>query len=288
MTDIDFKRECYSVEQFNTMMPQALAHSFSVASYNVHRCVGTDRRLDPGRIAAVIGEIGADVIGLQEIDSGFHGKGPDQMKYLARETGLNVVTGPTLVREDGHYGNALLTSHDIVDVRRIDLSVSGREPRGALDVDISIRGDIVRVIVAHLGLGVIERRKQVRRLCEIFCAEDERFEIMLGDFNEWVPKGPLCWIHDHFGKPPARRTFPSFFPILALDRIWVKPLEAITEFCVHETPLSKVASDHLPVKAAVSIQNNGSAGASKQCVPACVRGFSPEICLPDDHSALLL
>jgi endonuclease/exonuclease/phosphatase family metal-dependent hydrolase len=224
-------------------------------------------------VATVIEEIGADIIGLQEIDSGFHGKGQDQLQFLARETGLNVVTGPTRMRGNGHYGNALLTSHDIVDVRRIDLSVSGREPRGALDVDVSIKGQVVRVIVAHLGLGVIERRKQVRQLCEIFCAEDERYEIMLGDFNEWFPKGPLCWIHNLFGKPPARPTFPSFFPFLALDRIWVRPLEAITKFHVHESPLSRMASDHLPVKAAISIQNHGSRRESTQCVPLCMNSL---------------
>jgi endonuclease/exonuclease/phosphatase family metal-dependent hydrolase len=258
------------VEKTRTVVSQGQAFDFSVASYNVHRCVGLDRRLNPGRVANVINEIGADIIGIQEVDSGFHGKGKDQLKYLARKTGLNVVTGPTLSRGDGHYGNALLTSHDIQDVRRIDLSVSGREPRGALDVDISVGGHVVRVIVAHLGLGVIERRKQVRRLCEIFCAESERLEIMLGDFNEWFPKGPLCWIHDHFGKAPARPTFPSFFPVLSLDRIWVKPLDAIIHFNVHQSSLSRVASDHLPVKASVSMQSNGATRDVTQCVPLCM------------------
>ena len=73
------------------------------------------------------------------------------------------------------------------DVRHIDLSVFGREPRGALDVDLLVKGETIRVIVAHLGLGLRERRKQIRRLLDIFCSERDRMEIMLGDFNEWVP-----------------------------------------------------------------------------------------------------
>jgi endonuclease/exonuclease/phosphatase family metal-dependent hydrolase len=228
---------------------------FNVASYNIHRCVGMDGKLNPERIVRVIKELNADVIGLQEIDSQFYRRDKhSQIDYLVEGTGLNVVIGPTLQRHDGHYGNALLTSHPILDVRRIDLSIRGKEPRGAIDADIDMGGTPVRVIVAHLGLGIRERRQQIRRLQEIFCAETNRFEVMLGDFNEWNPKGaPLCWIHDHFGKPPSKRTFPSFLPFLSLDRIWVRPLNSLIHMCTHVSPLSRMASDHLPVTAKIDL-----------------------------------
>ncbi|MCE5245190.1 MAG: endonuclease/exonuclease/phosphatase family protein [Syntrophobacteraceae bacterium] len=222
------------------------------ASYNVHRCVGLDRRFDPDRIARVIGEIDADIIGLQEIDSRFYQNGEHgHVDYLAKATGLNAIMGPTLRKSGGRYGNGLFTKHDIRDVRRIDLSVPGRQPRGAIDVELDVNGESVRVVVAHLGLGLRERRRQVKRLCEVFCSDQKsQIQIVLGDFNEWMPKGkPLCWIHDHFGKPPARLTFPSVFPLLALDRIWIRPLEALVSMRAHVTAESRIASDHLPVKA---------------------------------------
>ena len=122
---------------------------------------------------------------------------------------MELVLGLTKRNRNGHFGNALLTSYPVKDVRRIDLSVFGRQPRGALDVDLLIKGETVRVIVAHLGLGLRERRKQIRRLLDIFCSTRDRMEIMLGDFNEWVPLGnPLWYVHDVFGKSPPLRTFP--------------------------------------------------------------------------------
>ncbi len=233
----------------------------SVASYNIHRCIGLDRCYSPERIVRVIKELNSDIIGLQEIDSQFHKKrNESQIEYLAEATGLNVVVGPTLQRGDGHYGNALFTSHRILDVRRIDLSVRGREPRGAIDVDLDIHGKVMRVIVAHLGLSFSERRHQVGRLRDIFCSEKDRMEMMLGDFNEWFPKRkPLCWLHDYFGKPPARLTYPAFMPMLALDRIWVRPLEMLVDMKVHVTPLSRIASDHLPLKATLDFGNGKKA-----------------------------
>ncbi len=224
---------------------------FSVASYNIHKYVGIDGVFDPERVALVINELKSEIVGLQEIDSLFYKK-KNQANIIAKKTGMEVVLGPTRRNNDGHYGNALLTSYPVKEVRRIDLSVFGREPRGALDVDLLIKGETVRVIVAHLGLGIRERRRQIRRLLDIFCSERERMEIMLGDFNEWMPLGkPLCWIHDLFGKSPTLRTFPSFMPVLPLDRIWIRPMDAMVSMKTHRTPLSRRASDHLPVKARI-------------------------------------
>jgi endonuclease/exonuclease/phosphatase family metal-dependent hydrolase len=225
---------------------------FSAASYNIHRFVGVDGRFDPERIARVVSELGSEIVGLQEIDSQFYKNG-NQLKCLTEISGLEVILGPTLRSRNGHFGNALLTSFPIKDVRRIDLSVYGRAPRGALDVDLLIGGETVRVIVAHLGLGIVERRRQIRRLLDIFCSERDRMEIMLGDFNEWIPVGkPLCWVHDVFGKSPSLRTFPSFLPVLSLDRIWIRPVDALVRMKTHRTQLSRVASDHLPVKAIIA------------------------------------
>ena len=222
---------------------------FSVASYNIHKYRGIDGVFDPERVARVIRELRAEIVGLQEIDSLFF-----QMEkcagLLSEKAGMEVVLGPTR-RNRANFGNALVTSYPVKDVRYIDLSVAGRQPRGALDVDLLVKGETIRVIVAHLGLGLGERRRQIRRLLDVFCQQRDRMEIMLGDFNEWVPMVNLHHVHNFFGKSPPLRTFPSFMPVLPLDRIWVRPVESLVSLSAHKTPLSRMASDHLPVRAVV-------------------------------------
>lgn len=222
----------------------------SVASYNVHRCIGVDRRHDPDRVAAVLRELDADIIALQEVDYRYHvPDGPDQLAHLAKATGLTAVAGPVLRRGRGHYGNGLLTRGKVLRVRQIELSEPGREPRGALDVYLSLRGRRLRVVAAHLGLGLRERRRQVPRLLQAIGGDDDQPIVVLGDFNEWLPPGrPLRRLHGHLGRTPAGRTFPSRFPLFALDRIWVQPREALVAVRVHRSPGARVASDHLPVR----------------------------------------
>jgi len=233
----------------NIAVKTAPPGGFSVVSYNIHKYVGIDGVFDPERVTQVIKELKAEIVGLQEIDLKYYEK-KNLASVITKKAGLEVVLGPTKRNRYGHFGNALLTSCTVKDVRRIDLSVSGRSPRGALDVDLLVKGETIRVIVAHLGLGLRERRRQIRRLLDIFRSERDGMEIMLGDFNEWLPLGnPLCRVHNFFGKSPPLRTFPSFMPVLPLDRIWVRPMASLVSISTHKTPLSRKASDHLPVKA---------------------------------------
>jgi len=137
----------------------------SVVSYNIHQCVGSDRRRDATRIAAILKELNADIIGLQEVHSAHDGTFEAyQMRYLAETTGYHVVSGPNVTKTNSEYGNVLLTRHSVVRVSRLDLSVPGREARGAIDADIAIGNHVVRVIVSHLGLRARERRYQTKRL----------------------------------------------------------------------------------------------------------------------------
>lgn len=230
--------------------------SFRVATYNVHRCVGIDRRLEPRRVAAVIRQMDADIIGLQEVDNRSDGSSESaQMDFLAGETGYEVVPGPTIKLSNGHYGNVLLTRWPVLKRREIDLCVSCREPRGAIEAFLSVHDREVRVIVTHLGLAFSERRYQVSRLADLIVEMTSPLFVLLGDINEWVPTGRgLKLLHSLMGKSPVTRSFPSWWPLLALDRIWVKPNKALKGIRVHNTPLSRKASDHLPVVAEISEQ----------------------------------
>lgn len=225
----------------------------SVASYNIHRCVGVDGRYDPLRIARVIQELGADVVGLQEVHSRVsEDRQAHQLDFLAAATGLRAIAGPTLYRPDGHYGNALLTNATILVVRPFDLSIPGREPRGGIDAEIDIAGENLRVVVVHLGLSPAERRLQVKRLLSILANEPTRLLVMLGDINEWRPRAhSLRQLRAYFGDAPAPRTFPTRLPLFALDRIWTKPREALLKVQVFTSPLARLASDHFPVTATI-------------------------------------
>ncbi len=226
-----------------------------VASYNIHRCVGNDGRRDPQRIADVLRELAADVVALQEVDS-WPGAGTEsvQMEFLAHSAGLHAISGPTIERQDGHYGNVLLTRLPILEVRKLDLTVYRREPRGALDVELSAGGRKLRVIATHLGLMPSERRYQVQRILELVEEGDEEVTVLLGDINEWLILGrPLRWLHARFGRGGSGRSFPARFPFLSLDRVWVKPTSALVHFRVHTTASSRWASDHLPVVAQIDL-----------------------------------
>jgi endonuclease/exonuclease/phosphatase family metal-dependent hydrolase len=206
----------------------------------------------------VIDSLHADVIALQEVDSWPAEDGePAQMEFLAHTVGLHAISGPTMERKNGHYGNALLTRLPILDVRKLDLTVNRREPRGALDVQLDVGGGVpLRVIATHLGLMPSERRYQVQKILE-WVAQDhdgETTTVLLGDINEWFVHGrPLRWLHSWFGRGAGGRTYPSWFPVLKLDRVWVRPVDALRGFTVHRSPATQRASDHLPVTAEISV-----------------------------------
>lgn len=217
----------------------------AIASYNTHSGVGLDRRFAPQRIAQVIAELNADVVALQELRTR---DGVDMLDVLRTHSGLHAVAGPTLVFADGAFGNGLLSRFPIRCVAHIELSVAQREPRGAIDAMLDCNGTPLRVIATHLGLRPSERSEQIERLLAALRAQPTLPTVLLGDLNEWfLRRGSLRWLHDHFGESPARATFPSFCPMLALDRCWVTPARALQRISVHRSRAARVASDHLPL-----------------------------------------
>jgi endonuclease/exonuclease/phosphatase family metal-dependent hydrolase len=227
--------------------------ALEIVSYNVHRAIGRDRRFAPQRILEVLREIDADVIALQEVEA--HDSGADMLAWLGEQTGFAAIAGTTLLRHDGHYGNGLLTRLPIRDKMLCDLSWRGREPRGAIAADLDVDGaEPLRIVATHLGLRPAERRDQVTRLIKLFTDVPRERAVLLGDLNEWFLWGrPLRRLHRYFKRTPHVATFPSFLPVLALDRVWTHPRSLLTRLRVHSSPLARVASDHLPLVATIEV-----------------------------------
>ena len=222
-----------------------------LVSWNIHSCVGTDKRYDPARIADVLAKLDADIIGLQEVDwrSPSH-EGVDQLAFLARELGMTAVAGPNLYDHRGEFGNALLTRLAVQEVEHLDLAQTGREPRGCIDARLRHDDQTIRALVTHLGLRRAERAAQLRAIADYLGpSEPGLVQCLMGDINEWFParmmRGPL--VPTCFEAVCAPRTFPSRSPTLALDRVMISPRPNSIDGDRIGTPLARLASDHLPV-----------------------------------------
>lgn len=224
-----------------------------VASYNVHGFVGTDGRRSVARVARVLRELDAQVIALQEVEFEAGEAAPEPVAILAELTGFRAVGAP-IDRHGQPFGNALLTTLPVLESRRICLAYPACEPRTALEVRIETGSRPLRVIATHLGLRPGERRYQVRRILEHVSHDERSLTVLVGDFNEWFLMGrPLRWLHARFGRSPAVRSFPSRFPLLALDRIWAHPQQALRGVHAYVGGDARCASDHLPLLAELSL-----------------------------------
>jgi endonuclease/exonuclease/phosphatase family metal-dependent hydrolase len=223
------------------------------ATYNIHGCVGMDRREDHHRIVKVLHGLGADVIALQEVDNYPHeGSWRQHLQLFAEEMGMASVAGPTMKKHRGEYGNAILTRLPIRSHRTIEIGVAGREPRGVIEADLIAEGRPVRVIATHLGLGAEERRIQVETIRELVAEAGSDLVIVMGDFNEWRSGGVRA-LERALGTGTRVRSFPAIFPVLPLDRIWVRPAHRVRALEAVTGHGARLASDHLPVRAVIEL-----------------------------------
>jgi len=239
------------------------ARCLRLATWNIHAGIGRDRRYDPGRIIAVLQELHADIIALQEVASlAAHGEFLGQVRSALD---VHVVAGRTLTRHAADYGNALLSRFPVKETANIDLTVGRHEPRGAIDARIDVDGRELRVLSTHLGLRPAERRKQVRRILSALDTDAQSPVILMGDVNEWYLWGrPVRWLHARFRATPAPATYPAQRPVFALDRIWARPVQYLSAVTVHRSALAHVASDHLPLTAEYSMGATSNATSSRE------------------------
>lgn len=233
-----------------------------IVTYNVHRCVGTDRRLDVGRVAEVIAGLRADIVCLQELDVGrARTGGIDQARDIATALSMQSRFNAAMTVEDEQYGDAILTAlpHSVVKAGALPTirGVPGLEPRGAIWLDIDMGGTTVQVINSHLGLVPREQRLQAAALLGPAWVGEARRRgplMVIGDFN--APTGSQVYrafkarLHDAQLQVNGARplpTFPSAFPVLRIDHAFVSEGLTIERVWVEDGPLARKASDHLPL-----------------------------------------
>lgn len=233
-----------------------------IVTYNVHRCVGNDRRLDVPRIAAVLAELNPDIVALQELDVGrARTNNVDQAHEIAEQLEMVCHFHAALKVEEERYGDAILTSYPERLVKSGPLPgytrMRGLEPRGALWVEVEVDGRPVQIINTHLGLVPREQQIQAAFLAGTSWLEhpDCRWPtILLGDFNATGTSVVYRTLTARL--QPARRlvkrrtatsTFPSPLPVLRIDHVFVSPDIKVQDVFAPFDPLTRVASDHLPL-----------------------------------------
>ncbi len=220
-----------------------------IASYNIHKAIGADRRRNPERVLAVLAEIDADVVALQEADRRFGSRLaalPPEM--IASHTPYRPVPFDIRPGSLGWHGNAILVRRGLNLGHHRHLHLPCVEPRGAVLAEIETPGGILRLVSMHLDLSGLRRRHQARAIMAQINALAPLPGVLLGDMNEWRQRGGCLDEFDKgFFRVGAGPSFPARQPVMQLDRIFVDARITLIEAGVHRTPLAQMASDHLPV-----------------------------------------
>jgi endonuclease/exonuclease/phosphatase family metal-dependent hydrolase len=220
-----------------------------VASYNMRKGIGLDRRRDPGRVLTVLGELDADIVALQEADRRFGARAsaiPEQM--FADHSDYIPVLLDNRPHSIGWHGNALLVRKGSIVEESHALHLPTLEPRGAVAATVRLGDQRVRVVGMHLDISGLRRRQQARAILAHVAEGETLPTILMGDCNEWRSYGGC--LRDFGTDHPLIDTGHSFHsrrPVARLDRIFASPDLAPVESGVHNSPLAARASDHLPI-----------------------------------------
>jgi endonuclease/exonuclease/phosphatase family metal-dependent hydrolase len=227
-----------------------------IATYNIHRCRGMDRRIIPSRVAEVIRAMAADVVALQEV-IGDGPSGVDQAEEIGAAVGMGWVMHSVRQLRGHKFGNVVLSRFPIVHHGHYELTWRTCEERACQRADLDLGdGATLHIYNVHLGTAVLERRYQAGRLAAF--VHDHRItgpKVILGDFNEWM-KGLATKtlsslfksidIAEHLKR---RRTYPGLFPLLHLDHIYYEGDVSVRRLELVRTRKALMASDHLPLVA---------------------------------------
>ncbi|TMJ17772.1 MAG: endonuclease [Alphaproteobacteria bacterium] len=221
-----------------------------VASYNMRKAIGTDRRRAPERTIEVLCELDAHVVALQEADRRFGTRASAIPPHLICEhSGYKPVPFDARDGSLGWHGNAILVKKDVEIVDKTLLHLPSLEPRGAVLAELKIGGRALRVVGMHLDLSGLWRRRQAHAILAYVEGREEKMPtVLMGDLNEWSARGGCLRDFAHHARfADCGRSFHVRRPVARLDRIMVMGALDIEACGVHQTPTARKASDHYPV-----------------------------------------
>ncbi len=242
--------------------------SIKVLTYNIHKGFSTsNRRFILHDIKESLRLVDADVLLLQEI----HGEriisqnrfddwpNNRQFEFLADQVWPHHAYGKNAIYKSGHHGNAILSKYPFIRWENIDVSFMRSASRSLLHGTIQIPGcdQKIHVICVHLGLFGRERASQLSTLAKRISSHVPADEplVIAGDFNDWRGLAER-FLHQDLGvtevfkntRGSYARTFPAVLPVLSMDRIYYRGLEAIGCQRLHDQPWNRL-SDHTPLLA---------------------------------------
>jgi endonuclease/exonuclease/phosphatase family metal-dependent hydrolase len=226
-----------------------------VASYNIRKAIGSDRVRRPERILAVLDEIDADVIALQEADRRFGDRVAALPAGLVAQSAWVPVPLGRRPHSLGWHGNAILVRRGIKVFAHGHIDLPTLEPRGAVFAEIAVGAHRLRVVGMHLDLSGLRRRQQARAILHALGERSPLTTVMMGDLNEWT-RGRGClqeFGHSH-NFAPTDPSFPARRPVARLDRIMASHAVEITDCGTHRSLMACQASDHLPIWAQLDVR----------------------------------
>ena len=248
--------------------------TITVASYNIRKAIGTDRRRNPGRVLDVLHELDADIVALQEADKRFGGRGsavPHELidghgMYMPVHLGVRHRRRLEKARQHaekflridtrnlGWHGNAILIKRNVGVLDCATLELPTLEPRGAVMAELLVDDRPIRVVGMHLDLSGLWRRRQMRAIMQAIRRRPQKMPtVLMGDTNEWrEAAGCLKDLEPDFHIAPTGASFHARHPVAPLDRIIVHKDLAIDSAGVHMSAAARRASDHLPIWAKLS------------------------------------
>ena len=223
-----------------------------VMTWNIHGGIGPGGQFSLERITETIDRHNPDVVALQEVDSRRRATDALSPFELLREAvGEHGIEAKSITTADGDYGQMLASRCPFNGTHVHDITHADREPRRAIETEVQCGNGKIRVVATHFGLSLTERRTQAKRLVSIARAHDLP-TVMLGDFNDWFWPGSLRHALKHELPGRTRQaSFPSWCPILRLDRIFCWPPHILKRSFVDRSAWR--ASDHLPVIADIAL-----------------------------------
>lgn len=243
--------------------------NLDVLTVNIHKGFSVfNRRLVLKELRQALLQAQPDLVFLQEV-TGAHSKHASRFsewptqshyEYLADTVWTDYAYSRNAVYPEGHHGNAVLSRYPIAASTNHDISIDGPEPRGLLHCVIQLpnRMDSLHAICVHLGLNERHRTRQLHGLCKLVDTHVPTTKplVVAGDFNDWRQRADpilsrcgLQEVHAAYAPRPPR-SFPALFPMLRLDRIYVRGVNQ----AVPGPPAPRIwrrLSDHVPLTASL-------------------------------------